>query len=155
MKFSCHLTSEDAPIVHQTKSSGEPHHGKVHTLLVPALKELFSCLDEPRLKKSPGSKTLKTASFSCPRTTHSHRVRCIRQNCVKNNPIRPNNPIPLSRGYYCLPNQGAELQGQKPLEQRHLSRRDRGHPPSLHPFPPIATLQSTPCLERLEVDREY
>ena len=52
--------SDDATIVHRTKYSGEPHHGKMHTLLVPALKESFSCLDEPRFKKSPGSETLKT-----------------------------------------------------------------------------------------------
>jgi hypothetical protein len=51
LKLSRPLTSEDAPTVHRTKYSGDPHHGKVHTLLVPALEELFSRLDEPRLKK--------------------------------------------------------------------------------------------------------
>jgi hypothetical protein len=104
LKLSHPLTSKDVPTVHRTRYSGNPHHGKVHTLLVPALKELFSCLDEPRLKKSPGSETLKTVSFSCPQTTHSHHVRRIRQNCLKNNPIRLNNPIPPSRGYYRPPN---------------------------------------------------
>jgi len=63
LMFSCLLMSKDAPIAHQTKSSGEPHHGKVNTFLVPALEELFSCIDEPCLKKNPGSKTLKTAFF--------------------------------------------------------------------------------------------
>jgi hypothetical protein len=57
------LTSKDGAIVYQMKYLGEPHHGKMHTLLVPALKEFFSRLDEPQLKKSPGSETLKTASF--------------------------------------------------------------------------------------------
>ena len=135
LKLSRPLTSKDA-IVHRMKYSGEPHHGKMHTILVPALEEFFSCLDEPRLKKIPGSETLETASLSCPQTTHFHQVRRIRQNCLKNNPIRRNNPIPPSKGDYCLPNQGADLQGQKPLDQRRLSCRDCGHPPPLlHPLP--------------------
>ncbi len=102
------LTSKDATIVHQTKYSGEPHHGKMHTLLVPALEESFSRLDEPRLKKSPGSETLKTVSFSCPQTTHFHQVRRIRQNRLKN---KRNNPIPPLKGDYRLPNRGVDLQG--------------------------------------------
>ena len=63
LKLSCPLLSEDVTIVHRTKYSGEPHHGKMHTLLVPAPKKSFSRLDEPRFKKSPGSETLKTVSF--------------------------------------------------------------------------------------------
>ena len=74
------LTKDDAAIIHQTKYSGEPHHGKMHTLLVPALEESFSRLDEPRFKKSPGSETLKTVSFSCAQTTHFHQVRRIQRN---------------------------------------------------------------------------
>ena len=100
------LTSKDATIVHRTKYLGEPHHGKMHTLLVPALEEFFSRLDEPRLKKSPSSETLNLASFPCPQTTHSHQVHRIRQNRLKN-----------KNGDYCLPNRGADLQGRKAVEQ--------------------------------------
>ena len=100
LKLCLPVMSEDATIVHRMTDSGEPHHGKMHTLLVPALEEFFSCLDEPRLKKSLSSETLKTASFPCSQTTHSHQVRRIRQNRLKN-----------KNGDYHLPNRGADLQG--------------------------------------------
>jgi len=106
LKLSLPVMSKDATIIHRTKNWGEPHHGKMHTLLVPALKEFFSRLDEPRLKKSPSSETLNLASFPCPQTTHSHQVRRIRQNRLKN-----------KNGEYRLPNRGADLQGRKPVEQ--------------------------------------
>ena len=86
MKLSLPVISKDVIIVHRMKNSGEPHHGKMHTLLVPALEEFFSCLEEPCLKKSPSSETLKTASFPYPQTTHSqqvHRIRCLLQ-CTLN-----------------------------------------------------------------------
>jgi hypothetical protein len=108
------LTSKDGAIVYQMKYLGEPHHGKMHTLLVPALEESFSRLDEPRLKKSPGSETLTTVSFTCPQTTHFRQVCRIRRNRLKN---KRNNPIPPSKGAYCLPNRGVDLQGQEPLDQ--------------------------------------
>ena len=47
LKLSRPLTSKEATIVHQRKYLCEPPHG----LLVPALEELFSHLDEPRFKK--------------------------------------------------------------------------------------------------------
>ena len=100
LKLSCPVTSKDVTIVHRTKYSGEPHHGKMHTLLVPALEEFLSRLDEHCLKKSLGSETLKTASFSSPQTTHSHQVRRIQQNRLKN-----------KKGDYRLPNRGDDLQG--------------------------------------------
>ena len=100
LKLSRPVTSKDVTIVHRTKYSGEPHHGKMHTLLVPALKEFLSRLDEHCLKKSPGSETLKTASFLSPQTTHSHQVRRIQQNRLKN-----------KKGDYRLPNRGDDLQG--------------------------------------------
>ena len=122
LKLSYPLTSEDATIVHRTKYSGEPFHGKLHTLLVPALEEMDYRLEEPRFKKSPCSETLKTASFSCPRTIHFHQVRRIRQNRLKN---KRNNPILPSKGDYRLPNRGVDLQGLKLVDQRRLYCRDR------------------------------
>jgi len=127
----CPLTSKDATIVHRTKYSGEPHHGKMHTLLVPAPEESYSRLDEPRFKKRPVSETLRTVSFLCPQTTHFHQVRRIRRNRPKNS---SNNPISPSEGDYCLPNQGVYLQGRAPLDQRRCYHH--GYPPPhLHPLP--------------------
>ncbi len=141
MKLSRPLTSEEAAIIHQTKYSCEPPHG----VLVPALKELVSHLDEPRFKKSPGSETLKTVSFSCPQTTHFHRVHRIRQNRPRNS---SNNPIPPAEGDYRLPNQGVNLQGRKP---RRCYCCDRGYSPS-HLHPPLTnrhlTLSTLPVSTR-------
>ena len=108
--LSCPLTSKDATIVHRTKYSGEPFHGKLHTLLVPAHEHSISRLDEPCFKKSPGSETLNTVSFSCPQTTHFHQVRRIQRTrpSPKNS---SSNPIPPSEGGYRLPNRGVDLQG--------------------------------------------
>jgi hypothetical protein len=142
LKLSRPLTSKEATIVHRTKYSCEPPHG----VLVPALKELVSHLDEPHLKKSPGSETLKTVSFSCPQTTHFHRVRRIQRNRPRNS---SNNPIPPSEGDYCLPNQGVDLQGRKP---RRCYCRDRGYSPS-HLHPPLTnrhlTLNTLPVSTRV------
>jgi len=136
LKLSRPLTSEDATIVHRTKYSGEPHHGKLQTLLVPTLEEFVSRLDEPCLKQSPGSETLKTASFSCPQTTHFHQVRHIQQTRLKN---KHNNPIPPSKGDYCMPNQGVDLQGRKPLDQWRFIVVILGILlPTYIPFPQIA-----------------
>jgi hypothetical protein len=130
LKPSSQITGVDATIVYHTKYSCEPPHG----VLVPALKELVSHLDVPHSKKSPGSETLKTVFFSCPQTTHFHRVRRIRRNRPRNS---SNNPIPPSEGDYRLPNQGVDLQGRKP---RRCDCHDRGYPP---------------CLYRLESDRTF
>ena len=119
------LTSEEATIVHRTKYSCEPPHG----VLVPALEELFSRLDEPRFKKSQGSETLKTASISCPQTTHFLQVCRIQQNRPKN---------------CSIPNQG----GRKP---RRCYRCDCGYPPP-HLHPPLSnrhlTLNAEPITTR-------
>ena len=108
-------------IVHRTKYLCEPPHG----LLVPALKELFSRLDEPSLKKRQGSETLNTASISCPQTTHFHRDSRIRRHRPKNYSTKPISPLD---GDIRLPNQGFfDLQGCEP---QRCQRRDRGGFPS-------------------------
>jgi hypothetical protein len=134
----------------------------MHASLVPALELLFSCLDAPSFKKSPGDKTLNTSLFSQQQTTHFHHVCRIRCNCLEtlkdNNPIRHNNPIPSLWGYHHIsqhlpkhpddrpPNQGNELPGRSsfvPGQQRpELSRpvrarscHDQGHPPLHCPLP--------------------
>jgi hypothetical protein len=99
----------------------------MQAFLVPALELLFSRLDAPSFKKSPGDKTLKTSSFSQPQTTHFHSICRIRRNRLEtlkdNNPIWHNNPIPSLQGYHHisqhlpkhtddrLPNQATELLG--------------------------------------------
>ena len=145
LKPSSQITGVDATIVYHTKYSCEPPHG----VLVPALKELVSHLDVPHSKKSPGSETLKTLFFSCPQTTHFHRVRRIRRNRPRNS---SNNPIPPSEGDYRLPNQGVDLQGRKP---QRCDCRDRGYPPS-HLHPPLTnrhlTLNTLPVSTRVGQD---
>jgi hypothetical protein len=155
LKFSRPLANNETPKVHWQKYSGEPHHGETHAFLVPALELLFSRLDAPSFKKSPGDKTLKTSSFSQPQTTHFHHIRHICRNRLEtledNNPIRHNNPIPSLWGYHHvseqspkhphnrLPNQGTELLGRSsfvPKQQhpelscpvRARSCHDQGHP---------------------------
>ena len=117
MKLSCPLTSKEVTIVHRMRDLCVLPHG----LLVPALNELFSCLDETRM----GSKTLKTANNSCPQTTNFHQNSRIRQHPPKNCSTKP---IPPSDGDIRLPHQGfLDLHGREP---RRGQRRDRGEFPS-------------------------
>jgi hypothetical protein len=91
LKFSHPLANNEMPKVHRQKYLGEPQHGEMHAFLVPALESLFSCLDAPSFKKSPGDETLKTSLFSQPQNTHFHHVCRIRPNCLKT--LKDNNPI--------------------------------------------------------------
>ena len=156
MKLSRPLTSEDAPNVHRTKHLGEPHNGKVHTLLVPALEELFSRLDEPRSKKSPGSETLKTSSFSCPQTTPIPTTSAASDEVSSES-------TPYGSKILSLPRKETIACRSTELRYQVESHSNNnaclvvivGTLPPSFPFPPIAILRATPCLERLEVDRDF
>jgi hypothetical protein len=75
LNFPRSITHDETPKVHWQFFSEEPHHGKTHAVLVPALKWFFSCLDAPRVKKILGEKTLKTSPFLQPQTTRFHHSR--------------------------------------------------------------------------------
>ena len=121
--FEAVLSSNERGSDH--RSSNEGFVELPHGLLVPALDELFSHLDEPRFKKRQGSETLKTADTSCPQTTHFHRNSRIRRHRPKN---CSTNPIPPSDGDIRLPHQGVvDLHGREPRRSQH---RDRGEFPS-------------------------
>jgi hypothetical protein len=163
LNFLCLISHDKTPKVHRQFFSEEPHHGKMHVVLVPVLKWLFSCLEPPSVKKIPGEKTLKTSPFLQPQTIHFHHShRRIQRNRLDTlnvkSPKRHYHPNPSLQGYHHIsqqmlkhlcnhpPNQGMELLGQDSSvpQQRHLefshpvwalSRYNQGHPPLYCPFP--------------------
>ncbi len=117
LKPSSPIASGDATTVHGTMSLYE----LPHDLLVSALDGLVSSLDEPCLKTSPGSETLKTSIVSGPQTTHFHRNSCSRRHRPKTSQIKP---IPPPDGDSRLPKRrDCDLHGR--VRRRH-HRRSRG-----------------------------
>ena len=116
--------------------------GLVGVLLVGGAGEFevkISCLDHPSSKKNLGCEALKTSSFSHPPAL-SHRVCRICRNRLqtlrKNNPRRQKNYITPLQEYHRVPNQGADLWGQKLIDQGRPPCRNRWPLlPLSHPFP--------------------
>jgi hypothetical protein len=125
--FSGPLRTNKTPKIHCKRFLAEPHHGKTHKLLVPALKESFPYLFFS-FKKVQVDGTLKISHFHQPQNAHHHRFRRIHSNLLKNsnvnNPIRHKHPISTSWGvdlisqqlpkhlHNRLQNQEAKLIGQ-------------------------------------------
>jgi hypothetical protein len=101
LNFSGPLTTNETPKIHRKRFSAEPHHGKTHKLLVPALEESFPYLFSS-FEKVQVDGTLKTFHFHQPQNSHHHRFCRICSNLLKNstvnNPIRHKLPISTSRG---------------------------------------------------------
>jgi hypothetical protein len=76
LSFSFSVTFEEMPTVHRKNFLAEPHHGKTHELLVPALKVSFPSINASSFAKVQGDETLRTSVFHSPRTTQSCRIRC-------------------------------------------------------------------------------
>jgi hypothetical protein len=74
LNFSPPVSFDEMPTVHRKQFSAEPHHGKTHKLLVPALEVSFPSINASSFAKVQGDKTLRTSVFHSPRTTQSCRI---------------------------------------------------------------------------------
>jgi hypothetical protein len=113
--------TDETPKIPRKRFLAEPHHGKTHESLVPALKESFSYLGVSSFKKVQVDGTLKTSHSHQPQSAHHHRFRRIRSNLLKNsnvnNPIRHRHPISTSRG--------VDLISQQSLKHSHNRPQNR------------------------------
>jgi hypothetical protein len=75
LNFSLPVTFDETPTVHCKQFLAEPHHGKTHKLLVPALEVSFLSINASSFAKVQGDETLRTSIFHSPQTTQSCRIR--------------------------------------------------------------------------------
>jgi hypothetical protein len=90
LNFSGPLMTNETPKIRRKRFLAEPHHGKTHKSLVPALEESFPYLFSS-FEKVQVDGTLKTSHFHQPQNAHHHRFCRIRSNLLKNSTV--NNSI--------------------------------------------------------------